>query len=344
METFELTIEDFDDGIYYVSLVSDPAVCVGWQMYSNGAKTLIRMSDEEQHLITGVVMIPDAKIYRYDGNIEYFVYYSKETIRKMAEKMLRDGTGNFNDTEHNRVYVEGINLLEVFIKDEAKGIVPNGFEHLPDGTLFATYHVDSISLWEDIKNNKYTGFSLEGLFTPKDGDGNKENIEDMTLKERLSRMLATFGKTETAEGVLTYKEAELAVGVSVYADDELTPMADGEYHTEDSVITVADGKVIDIVEAKAEEVEEEEKTEDVTFDEEKVEEEPVEEPKTDYSVEIDTLKADIDQLKNEIDGLKAIIKELEEKPATPPIEEEFENKNNKKTTNKTAEVLRNLRK
>ena len=342
METFELTIEDFDDGIYYVSLVSDPAVCVGWQMYSNGAKTLIRMSDEEQHLITGVVMIPDAKIYRYDGNIEYFVYYSKETIRKMAEKMLRDGTGNFNDTEHNRVYVEGINLLEVFIKDEAKGIVPNGFEHLPDGTLFATYHVDSISLWEDIKNNKYTGFSLEGLFTPKDGDGNKENIEDMTLKERLSRMLATFGKTETAEGVLTYKEAELAVGVSVYADDELTPMADGEYHTEDSVITVADGKVIDIVEAKAEEVEEEEKTEDVTFEEEKVEEEPVEEPKTDYSVEIDTLKADIDQLKNEIDGLKAIIKELEEKPATPPIVEEFEN--NKKTTNKTAEVLRNLRK
>ena len=342
METFELTIEDFDDGIYYVSLVSDPAVCVGWQMYSNGAKTLIRMSDEEQHLITGVVMIPDAKIYRYDGNIEYFVYYSKETIRKMAEKMLRDGTGNFNDTEHNRVYVEGINLLEVFIKDEAKGIVPNGFDHLPDGTLFATYHVDSISLWEDIKNNKYTGFSLEGLFTPKDGDGNKENIEDMTLKERLSRMLATFGKTETAEGVLTYKEAELAVGVSVYADDELTPMADGEYHTEDSVITVADGKVIDIVEAKAEEVEEEEKTEDVTFDEEKVEEEPVEEPKTDYSVEIDTLKADIDQLKNEIDGLKAIIKELEEKPATPPIEEEFENNN--KTTNKTAEVLRNLRK
>lgn len=343
METFELTIEDFTDGIYYVSLVSDPAVCVGWQMYSNGAKTLIRMSDEEQRLITGVVMIPDAKIYRNDGNHKYFVYYSKETIRKMAEKMLRDGTGNFNDTEHNGICVEGISLLEVFIKDGAKGIIPNGFEHLPDGTLFATYHVDSVSLWEDIKNNKYTGFSLEGWFTTKDGDGNKENIEDMTLKERLSRMLADFGKTETAEGVLTYKEAELAVGVSVYSDDELTPATDGEYHTEDVVITVADGKVTDIVEAKAEEVEEEEKTEDVTFEEEKVEDEPVEEPKTDYSVEIDVLKADIDQLKNEIDGLKQIIKELEEKPATPPIEEEFE-KAKKTTTNKTAEVLRNLRK
>lgn len=342
METFELTIEDFTDGIYYVSLVSDPAVCVGWQTYSNGAKTLIRMSDEEQRLITGVVMIPDAKIYRNDGNHEYFVYYSKETIRKMAEKMLRDGTGNFNDTEHNGVCVEGINLLEVFIKDGAKGIVPKGFEHLPDGTMFATYHVDSVSLWEDIKNNKYTGFSLEGWFTTKNGDGNKENIEDMTLKERLSRMLATFGKTETAEGVLTYKEAELEVGVSVYADDELTPANDGEYHTEEAVITVADGKVIDIVESKAEEVEEEEKTEDVTFEEEKVEDEPVEEPKTDYSVEIDTLKADIDQLKNEIDGLKAIIKELEEKPATPPIEEEFENK--KKATNKAAEIMRSLRK
>lgn len=336
METFELTIDDFTDGIYYVSLVSDPAVCVGWQMYSNGAKTLIRMSDEEQMLITGVVMIPDAKIYRNDGNHEYFVYYSKETIRKMAEKMLRDGSGNFNDTEHNRVCVEGINLLEVFIKDGAKGIVPKGFEHLPDGTLFATYHVDSVSLWVDIKNNKYTGFSLDGWFTAKDGDGNKENIEDMTLKERLSRMLADFGKTETAEGVLTYKEAELAVGVSVYADDELTPANDGEYHTEEAVITVADGKVTDIVEAKTEEVEEE-KTE------EKTEEKPVEEEKTDYAVEIDTLKADIDQLKNEIDGLKAIIKELEEKPATPPIEEEFE-KAKKTTTNKTAEVLRNLRK
>lgn len=338
METFELTIEDFTDGIYYVSLVSDPAVCVGWQMYSNGAKTLIRMSDDEQHLITGVVMIPDAKIYRYDGCGEYFVYYSKETIRKMAEKMLREGTGNFNDTEHNGISVEGISLLEVFIKDDAKGIVPSGFEHLPNGTLFATYHVDSMSLWEDIKNNKYTGFSLEGLFTPKKGDGNKENIEDMTLKERLSRMLATFGKTETAEGVLTYKEAELAVGVSVYADDELTPANDGEYHTEDSVITVADGKVTDIVETETEEVEEEEQTEE-TFEEEK----PEDEEKTDYAVEIDTMKADIDQLKNEIDALKQIIKDLEEKPATPPIVEEFEN-NKKGTTNKTAEVLRNLRK
>ena len=262
MQTFELTIEDMTDGIYYVSLVSDPAVCVGWQMYSNGAKTLIRMSDEEQHLITGVVMIPDAKIYRRDGVTEYYVYYSKETIRKMAEKMLREGTGNYNDTEHGGICVEGISLLEVFIKDAAKGIVPNGFEHLPDGTLFATYHVDSMSLWEDIRNCKYTGFSLEGFFTPKDGDATKENIEDMTLKERLSRLLATFGRTETADGVLTYKEDELAVGISVYADDELTPAADGEYHTETSVITVADGKV-----ASIEGTAEEETTEDEAVEE-----------------------------------------------------------------------------
>lgn len=344
METYELTIEDWTDGITYVSLVHDPAVLVGWQRYNDGGRTFIRMSDNEQHLITGVLMIPDAKIYRRDGDFEYYVYYSKDTVRKMAERMLDAGTYRNNDIEHSNFLIEGMRLNEVFIKDTAKGIVPEGFASMPDGSLFATYHVDSMELWQDIKEGKVQGFSIEGLFSAKDGDSTKPEIEtintNMSIKTRLARLLATFAQTETKEGILTYKEDELAQGVEVYIDDELTPAPDGEYHTDEVIITVTDGKVAEIVEIKIDE--------DEALEEETTENQDENESEPDYAVEIDTLKADVDQLKNEIDALKAEIEDLKaiigelEKPAEKPIEETFNSVTTNKTRNKAAEILRSM--
>ncbi len=345
METYELTIEDWTNGIDCISLVHDPAVLIGWQRYNDGGRTFIRLSDNEQHLITGVLMIPDAKIYRRDGDWEYYVYFSKDTVRKMAERLLDTGTYRNNDIEHDNFFIEGLKLNEVFIKDTAKGIVPQGFASMPDGTLFATYHVDSMELWEDIKGGKVQGFSIEGWFSPKNGDSNKPKIDtiktNMSIKTRLARLLAAFGKTETKEGILTYKEDELAQGVEVYIDDELTPAPDGEYHTDGVIITVTDGKVAEIVEIKIDE--------DEALEEETTENRDENESEPDYAVEIDTLKADVDQLKNETDALKAeiedlkaVIKELD-KPAEKPIEETFNDVTSNRR-NKAAEILRSIRK
>lgn len=70
---------------------------------------------------------------------------------------------------------------------------------------------------------------------------------------RLAKMLMKFATVETDKGALTY-EGELVEGTEVFIEieGELTPAPDGDYRTDDQVITVEGGKVskIEIVETE----------------------------------------------------------------------------------------------
>lgn len=342
MDTYEMLLNE-EDGITYVSLVDYPAVEVGWQCYGKGKKPVM-FSVTEERVITGVVMIPEKLIYRRDGDYEYQVYYSRETVRRMCENMLKNNGYKYVDLNHNNETVGNkVTPLEVFLKDSAKGITPKGFDDMPDGTLFCSYHINDDDLWEKCKDGTFNGFSLEGLFTPKQVQDKELYNNNMLekFKETLKRILATFGRIETKEGVIAYNEEELSKGVEVYDPETGEPTADGEYHTETSVIVITDGKVADIIEEK-----EEEPVEDETVMEEPVEEEEpvVEEPETDSDIEgikseIETIKTEIAEIKSLIEGLKDTEKE--------PIEEEFE-RNRKKFSgvdgSKLVETLKNIKK
>lgn len=62
---------------------------------------------------------------------------------------------------------------------------------------------------------------------------------------RLASLIAKFNKVETDKGILTAAD-EIAEGVEVYIEDENSEFIaapDGDYETEESIITVKDGKV-----------------------------------------------------------------------------------------------------
>ena len=87
---------------------------------------------------------------------------------------------------------------------------------------------------------------------------------------RLAKALLSLSQTETDKGTLI-AESEIAVGVEVFIEDENGEMVaaqDGDYTTDDKVITVVDGKVTEI----------KDKEEEVT--------EPIEEPKPEETVEL----------------------------------------------------------
>mgnify|MGYP003563702222 FL=1 len=67
------------------------------------------------------------------------------------------------DIQHNGLKVDDVHLLEIYIKDSARNINPKGFESAPDGSLFASYKVDNLKLWEGLKTGLF-GFSIDGLF------------------------------------------------------------------------------------------------------------------------------------------------------------------------------------
>lgn len=177
------------------------------------------------------------------------------------------------------------------------------------------------------------------------------------IKARLASLLVEveLSTVKTDKAVLEY-DGELAEGVAVFVTDaeteERVPAADGEYTTEDNkVITVAEGKVVSIVEKEEEVVEEpteEPKAEEeVVAEEEPIVEEPiVEEPKAEEPSELEAkvaeletaledLKAKYDELMKKIEGMAEETQaQLEKMSAAKPAAEEFENtKTVKKTGN-----------
>lgn len=179
----EITSED--EGIFAISLVDFPATQRNFVCFNEDkAIQLFSIQDEEEHIVSGVVMSANTPIYRRDKDgFEYFIVYKPETIKLMAEKMLKDNTQNQVDIMHNGELIGSVNLIELFIKDSSKGINPSYMEDVPDGSLMATYKVRDEEIWKAIKSGELNGFSLAGLFSIE-----KEDSEERDLQEILSQL------------------------------------------------------------------------------------------------------------------------------------------------------------
>ena len=345
--TYSAIISDDNEGILVISLVDAPATETNWMCFKEQENIKFSIVNEDEHILAGVVMVADKPIYRIapDGT-EFYIVFSKDVIKRMAEKMLSDNTFNNIDIQHdgNIIPHDKVKLVELFIADEAKGIKPNYLD-VPDGSLLANYKIYDEQLWQMAKSGTLNGFSLEGVFTTVRYEQNKNNkhTKMSKIKEMLKSILVQLGEVNTDKGILTYDGA-LAVGVEVKNEDGSKP-ADGEYKLEDDkVIVVKDGFVDEIKEVEVDVIEEmaDEKPQDNVEDkpQDKVEEKPneVEELKKLIDEHTSLLKELGDRLKT----LEDLVKELNETPAVEPIEQEFTKQC--KSKNRACEYANALRK
>jgi hypothetical protein len=124
-------------------------------------------------------MLADTPIYRNDDNGEYYVVFSKETIKKIAQKFFKKGyQSNVNLMHDQGNLTEGLTMFESWIKDEKRGIKGlAGFEDTPDGSWFGSFKVDNDQVWQYIKEGKVRGFSVEGVFNyRKSGEKNYQEL------------------------------------------------------------------------------------------------------------------------------------------------------------------------
>lgn len=175
---YNAEILDAECGIDRISLVNDPAVDAYFVSFSKDKIQQMFTTNEEQKMITGVVMRCDYPIYRNDEHLgEYYINFSADVIKQMAQKLLRDNNQNNVNIEHMfNSDVEGVEMVELFIKDRNKGKNPTGFEDINDGSLFATFKVDNQEIWQQIKNGTFKGYSLEGLFNYVIPDNNTDEV------------------------------------------------------------------------------------------------------------------------------------------------------------------------
>lgn len=189
---YKAVIVNDECGVERISLVDYPAVEVDFMAFSTDIKQIMFSADEEKHIITGVLLRADFPIYRFDDKLgEYYVKFDKETIKKTAEKLLTDGNQNTVNLQHvPNSDVEGVKMVEIFIKDAENGINPKGFENITDGSLMATFKVHNEKIWKSIKEGVFKGFSIEGNFgfdlelSKEDRDYN----EIMSMLDELERI------------------------------------------------------------------------------------------------------------------------------------------------------------
>ena len=134
-------------------------------------KMVFSVIDEEKKIIVGAAMVPNRMIHRYDelGNL-YYVFFSKESIKKMADKFLKEKRTDETSIEHNglklgsqKVFITESWVSEDPIYDKSHKY---GFE-LPAGTWFVSMKVNDDKVWKLIKDKALTGYSVEGLFAEK---------------------------------------------------------------------------------------------------------------------------------------------------------------------------------
>lgn len=353
---FEALIDDLECGIYKISLVDLPAVESNFVYFKKQDKTMkFTIENEEQKMVTGVIMRAGFNIYRYDEQFgEYYIRYSADTIKRMAEKMMSDYTfNNINIMHEDGTDVDGVNLVELFIKDTEKGINPVGFDDIENGSLFATYKINNPVIWNEIKNGTFKGFSLEGMFDVEKTQFKKINNKNtflQTMTKLFNKFLKSFvkcGSVETDKGTLYWVgEADLEIGDELFYNrdgEEAIKVEDGEYTLEDgTVIVVKEGLVSEIREKDGEQegeldmAKKRQSCEEVVVEEPEVEETVVEDEPDKY----DELKRDIDDLRAEHDELKGIVEDLKntlnailEKPAAEPVVEEFQKVTGSKAEN-----------
>jgi hypothetical protein len=123
-------------------------------------------TDEEQKVVIGPAMIPDLKIFRKDlFGTPYYVYFSADTIKMIAEKYMRNKYIDNNDENHNGKAVSDVYVVETWIKeDEEDKSNKYGYGDLPIGTWFVKMKVRNDEVWNKVKNGELKGFSVSGFF------------------------------------------------------------------------------------------------------------------------------------------------------------------------------------
>jgi hypothetical protein len=120
-------------------------------------------------MLIGPLMTPGKLIPRVDEKTgeEYQVFFSKDTIEKIAYKMMKDGLAGSVNIEHDGANkVDDVYLVETWlVKDPEKDKSSlYGFSSVP-GEWYGIYRVGNGRVWNEyVKTGKVKGFSVEGYF------------------------------------------------------------------------------------------------------------------------------------------------------------------------------------
>lgn len=171
MKFYELVFneENPEMGVDLISLVESPAIESNFVALKDEEQIKVEFKaiDEEQRILLGPALIPNKPIFRAEGEDEFYVFFSKETIRKAAEHYmvnLRQAKANL---EHSQG-VDGVVVVESWIVEDPEKDKSAIYGKQKEGTWMVAMKVYNDEVWNSyVKEGKVKGFSIEGWFSPK---------------------------------------------------------------------------------------------------------------------------------------------------------------------------------
>jgi len=190
----ELVIADDSEELTIdaISLVTSPAIEQDFVFFGkeNNNLTLAKV-DEEKRMLVSPALIPNKQIFRYDPNTDsnYYVYFSKETVRQASELYLKHNNHHKATYQHED-RVSGVLTIESWIKEgEQDKSKLYGFD-LPDGTWFVKMKIENDEMWNKIKDGELKGLSIEGYFINKMEKMGKQQFSNEEILQALNELVS----------------------------------------------------------------------------------------------------------------------------------------------------------
>tara|TARA_R110002167_G_scaffold259671_1_gene466114 strand:- start:411 stop:1265 length:855 start_codon:yes stop_codon:yes gene_type:complete len=190
----ELVIDETSEelAIDCISLVSAPAIEQDFVFFGKEKNNLtFAKVDEDKRMLISPALIPDKQIFRHDPQTssDYYVYFSKDTVRKCSELFLKNNNHHKATHEHSE-RVSGVLTVESWIIDDPKMDKSTlyGFS-LPKGTWMVKMRIDNDELWKEIKSGTLKGLSIEGYFTNKMEKMSEKTPTDQEILSALNEIL-----------------------------------------------------------------------------------------------------------------------------------------------------------
>ena len=296
-----------DSETYAISMVEAPAIESDFVALSKEEedKVQVFLESNEKHMVYGAALIPDKDIYRNNGEQEFYISFTKESIEKMSQDFMKEYRQHEVKTDHdevaNEVCVVESWLVQDAYKDKANALGIN----VPEGTWMVGMKVNNIETWYRIKAGELKGFSVESMLTLEEFSkiDNNMNIEtnEMFWDKLVNILKETFSKKE--EVVEEPTEIE-PTNIELEEQPTVEPTVEPQPTVEEPKPT------------------EEPKVEEPKVEEPKPQEEPKveEQPKDNHLEElVNSLKDEIKALKEMNNGLQEKIKDLGKQPSAEPI-------------------------
>lgn len=184
MQIIELVIDETAEnvGVDAISVVEDPAIEVDFVALKN--QVMLKSVDDDKRILLGPALIPNKQIYRSDAEFgEYYIFFSKDTVRKASELFLK-ASNQKNATFEHEYALNGMTVVESWIVENKEHDKSKLYEYdVPEGTWMVSMKVDNDEVWQDVKAGKVKGFSIEGHFADKLQMSRKKKSSDDVLQK-----------------------------------------------------------------------------------------------------------------------------------------------------------------